>query len=63
MYNKLPRPEINQCPPVEACQSKSLVPLLPSVFAGQELEESGILESSSGVKLVKWRDLAVHLQI
>lgn len=50
---------MNQCPLVEACQSKSLVPLLPSVFAefaGQELEESGILGSSSGIKLVKGRD-------
>lgn len=64
MYNKLPRSEMNQCPLVEVCQNKSLVPLLScefAEFAGQE--ESGILESSSGIKPVKWRDLTVHLQI
>lgn len=52
--------------PFRGCQSKSLVPLLPSVFAkfaGQQLEESGMLESSTGIKLVKWRDLTMHGQI
>lgn len=55
---------MNQCPLVEVCQNKSLVPLLScefAEFAGQE--ESGILESNSGIKPVKWRDLTVHLQI